>query len=158
MIFGQLSKRENDRVYPWAIRKALDYLRNTDVMQLAPGRYEVEGDNIFANVMEMTTHGFAGSHPEIHQKYADLFYWPEGGEKIGISAYTGSEVICASHPENDIAFLETAEDENFLIAKEGFFAVFFPWDAHRPALMLGESPATSRKCVIKISMALFEEM
>ena len=49
-------------------------------------------------------------------------------------------------------------DESFLIAKEGDFAVFFPWDAHRPALMLGDAPATSRKCVIKIQMSLFEEV
>ena len=157
MIFGKLNPSTNDRVYPTAIRKALAYLRETDVMALAPGRYEIDGERLFLNVMDMTTHGFEGSHPEIHKKYADLFYWPEGGEKIGVSAYTGKETICEAKWENDIAFLESAVDESFLIAKEGDFAVFFPWDAHRPALMLGDAPATSRKCVIKIQMTLFDE-
>ena len=41
-----------------------------------------------------------------------------------------------------------------LVATAGCFGIFFPWDAHRPALYLGDGPATSRKCVIKISMEL----
>lgn len=155
MIFAKLNGEGNYAVYPAAIQKALAYLKSTDVMHLALGRHEIDGDRIFLNVMDMTTHGFEGSHPEIHQKYADLFYWPEGGEKIGVSAYTGEESLCESRPQDDISFLDSPVDESFLIAKEGFFAVFFPWDAHRPGLMLGDAPATSRKCVIKISMELF---
>lgn len=155
MIFAKLNAGEAYHVYPAPIQKAIDYLKSTDVMGLPLGRHDIDGDNIFMNVMDMTTHGFEGSHPEIHEKYADLFYWPEGGEKIGVSAYTGREAVCEAIPQNDISFLASAADESFLIAKEGFFAVFFPWDAHRPALMLGDTPATSRKCVIKISMELF---
>ena len=30
-------------------------------MALAPGRYEIDGDRLFLNVMDMTTHGFEGS-------------------------------------------------------------------------------------------------
>ena len=156
MIFAKLNGEANYAVYPAAIQKALAYLKSTDVMQLALGRHEIDGDRIFLNVMDMTTHSFEGSHPEIHQKYADLFYWPEGGEKIGVSAYTGEEPLCESRPQDDISFLDSAADESFLIAKAGFFAVFFPWDAHRPGLMLGDAPATSRKCVVKISMELFQ--
>ena len=155
MIFAKLNGGENYSVYPAAIQKAIDYLKNTNVMELPLGRHDIDGDKIFLNIMDMTTHGFEGSHPEIHEKYADLFYWPEGGEKIGVSAYTGKEAICEARPQNDISFLESAVDESFLIAREGFFAVFFRWDARRPALMLGDAPATSRKCVIKISMDLF---
>ena len=155
MIFAKLNGGEAYGVYPAAVQKVLAFLKNTDIMALPLGRHDIDGDNIFLNVMDMTTHAFEGSHPEIHEKYADLFYWPEGGEKIGVSAYTGKEAICEARPQNDISFLESAVDESFLIAREGFFAVFFPWDAHRPALMLGDAPATSRKCVIKISMDLF---
>lgn len=155
MIFARLNGGADYCVYPAAIEKVLSYLKSTDVMALSLGRHDIDGDRIFMNVMDMTTHPFEGSHPEIHEKYADLFYWPEGGEKIGVSAYTGKEAICEARPQNDISFLEAAADESFLIAREGFFAVFFPWDAHRPGLMLGDAPATSRKCVVKISMELF---
>ena len=79
MIFARLDGGENCCVYPAAIQKALEYLKNTDVMALSLGRHNIDGDHIFMNVMDMTTHPFEGSHPEIHEKYADLFYWPEGG-------------------------------------------------------------------------------
>ena len=156
MIFAKLNVNGEKHVYPEAIEKALDFISNTDFMQLEPGKYIIDGETMFANVMDMTTHGFEGSHPEVHKKYADLMYWPEDGEIIGVAPYLGNEKIFESHPENDIALLEDVVNESYITATAGCFGVFFPWDAHRPALMMGDKPATSRKCVIKISMELFE--
>lgn len=150
MIFSKLNAQDDFRAYPAAIRKVLAYFQETDMMTVEIGRHELDGDRIFINVMDMTTHPFAGSHPEVHKNYIDLMYWPEGGEKIGVAPYLGTEAIYESRPENDIALLENVENENILTATEGFFGIFFPWDAHRPGLMLGDQPATSRKCVAKI--------
>jgi biofilm protein TabA len=156
MIFAKLNATNAKNAYPEAIQRALDFLKSTDLMKLEPGKYPIDGEHMFANVMDMTTHGFEGSHPEVHKKYVDLMYWPEGGEKIGVSPYLGTEEVYEAHPENDISLLENVQNESILVATEGCFGVFFPWDAHRPAMMLGDSPATSRKCVIKIAMELFE--
>ena len=109
---------------------------------------------MFVNVMDMTTHPIEGSHPEVHKKYIDLMYWPEGGERIGVAPYLGTEPVFEARPENDISLLEDVANECMLVATPGCFGIFFPWDAHRPALMLGDAPATSRKAVVKISMAL----
>lgn len=154
MIFSKLNTNDTYVAYPTAIQKALEFLRTIDIMSLGLGRHEIYGDKMFANVMNMTTHAYDGSHPEVHQKYIDLMYWPEGGERIGVAPYQGTEAIYESHPENDIALLEDVENENILVATEGCFGIFFPWDAHRPALYLEDGPATSRKVVIKISMDL----
>jgi len=156
VIFSKLCANDPCLAYPQAIRQVLDWLRNTDTMALPLTRHDIRGDEIFVNVMDMTTRPFEGSHPEVHQKYIDLMYWPEGGERIGVAPYLGSEAVFEARPENDIALLESVEDESFLLAKPGFFGVFFPWDAHRPGLMLGDAPATSRKCVAKISVALLK--
>lgn len=157
MIFSKLNGTDTFAAYPPAIRRALDFLRRADWDKLPPGKYPIEGERMFANVMDMTTRPFAGSHPEVHKRYIDLMYWPVGGEKIGVAPYLGSEAVFESNDAGDITLLEDVEDESILTAKAGFFGLFFPWDAHRPALMLGDSPATSRKCVIKISMELLEE-
>lgn len=156
MIFSKLNGTDALESYPAAIRRALEFLRTADLMAMEPGRYPLEGEAMFANVMDMTTHGFEDSHPEVHQKYIDLMYWPEGGEKIGVAPYLGTEPVFEAHPENDIALLESVAHESFLVATAGCFGIFFPWDAHRPALMLGDSPATSRKCVVKISIELLK--
>ena len=87
MIFSKLNGTDALESYPAAIRRALEFLRTADLMAMEPGRYPLEGEAMFANVMDMTTHGFEGSHPEVHQKYIDLMYWPEGGEKIGVAPY-----------------------------------------------------------------------
>lgn len=157
MIFSKLEGKDTWKAYPKAIRRALDYLRSTDLMSIELGSHPIEGDKMFANVMNMTTHPFEGSHPEVHEKYIDLMYWPEGGERIGVAPYLGTEPVFEARPEGDISLLESVENESILTATAGFFGLFFPWDAHRPGLMLGDQPATSRKCVIKISMELLDE-
>lgn len=157
MIFSKLGIEGSRSPYPKAIRTVLDYLAATDVMALELGRHDLDGDNIFLNVMDMTTRPFEGSHPEVHQRYIDLMYWPEGGERIGVAPYLGSEPIFEDPPEQDITFLAEVENESILLATAGCFGVFFPWDAHRPGLMLGDAPATSRKLVAKIAVELLEE-
>ncbi len=158
MIFSRLDGTDSLAAYPKAIQDVLRYLQTTDVLALAPGRYDIDGDRIYLNVMDMTTHSFEGSHPEVHQRYIDLMYWPEGGERIGVAPWRGTEPAFETRPENDITLLESVEQESFLTAAAGCFAVFFPWDAHRPALMLGDAPATSRKCVAKIAVELLNRL
>ncbi len=157
MIFSRLNGSDTFEAYPKAIRKALEFLRSTDLMALPLGLHPIDGEKMFANLMDMTTHPFEGSHPEVHDKYIDLMYWPEGGERIGVAHRLGSEQLMEPRPEGDIDFLEAVENESFLTATAGCFGLFFPWDAHRPGLMLGDVPATSRKCVIKISLELLKE-
>ncbi|MCI9243767.1 MAG: DUF386 domain-containing protein [Lawsonibacter sp.] len=154
MIFSKLTAKDPLTAYPKAIRQALEFIQKTDWKAIENGKHPIDGDKMFANVMDMTTRPFEGSHPEIHEKYIDLMYWPEGGEKIGVAPYLGVEPILESRPENDIAFLASVDGESVLTATEGCFGVFFPWDAHRPGLFLEDGPAVSRKCVVKISVEL----
>ncbi len=35
--------------------KAVDFLQNTDLENLEPGKYEIDGKNVYANVTEYTT-------------------------------------------------------------------------------------------------------
>ena len=152
MIMSTLKGTNDFSAYPAAFRKALAYLAETDFLSLPLGKYEVDGDRIFVKLMDMTTKPYEGSHPEIHKKYIDIFYWPEGGEKIGWAPYLGTETVVESHPEKDISFLEDVANEKLLSFRAGEFCVFFPWDAHRPGLILEDAPATTRKVVVKVSL------
>ena len=82
MIFSKLNGGDDLSAYPAAIQRALAYLRDTDIMSLELGRHELEGDDMFVNVMDMTTHPMEGSHPEVHKKYIDLMYWPGCGQRV----------------------------------------------------------------------------
>jgi YhcH/YjgK/YiaL family protein len=54
MIFGHISQPNPCRL-PQAIEKALDFLRNTDFTALEPGVVEIDGRNIFAQVLDLKT-------------------------------------------------------------------------------------------------------
>lgn len=155
MIYSKLDNNENLSVYPQAIRTALVWIQSNDLLKMETGRYEIVEGKMFANLGYMTSHPLGGSHPEVHRRYADLMYWPEGCEKIGFAPHIGDEPVFDEYPDNDIKLVKNVKNENFIIAAKGCFAVFFPWDAHRPAIMMGDFPSTSRKVTIKISMELF---
>lgn len=155
MIYGNL-KNDDLRAYPPAIGRALTWLREHDAPALAPGRYEIEGEDIFAMVQEVTTRPMEGSVPEAHRRYIDLMYWPERGERIGVARLDGSEPVAEDRPENDVYFLRDVQNEQFLRTGPGDFCVFFPEDAHRPALHPAGEPVRLRKLVVKIALALLQ--
>ena len=119
MIFSRLDEERSFAACPHAIRKVLEYLRDTDVMALPLGRQAIDGERIILNVMDMTTRPFEGSHPEVHQQYIDLMYWPEGGERIGVAPYLGTEKVFEARPEGGIAPLVALADEGFLLPTAG---------------------------------------
>ncbi len=54
MIFGHISN-ENPCVLPTAIQRALNFLRTTDFSQQKVGEVEIDGRNIYAQIIDMTT-------------------------------------------------------------------------------------------------------
>lgn len=67
MIISKIDAQDDFMVYPAAIRKVHNFLRETDMLAATLGRHDLDGDMIFVNVMDMITHPFAGSHPEVHK-------------------------------------------------------------------------------------------
>ena len=59
---------------------AIDYLLTHDLSALPNDRTEVDGDEVFINVMDAALHPDAGYHPEYHKLYADLQIDITGGE------------------------------------------------------------------------------
>ena len=156
MIFSSFQTGDSLVAYPAAIRRALEFLKTTDIEALKPGDYPIDGEKIFAKVFDLTTLPVSETHPEIHKRYIDVQYWPAGSERFGIAPYFGSEEIVDAREAEDLYFLASAADESFVIARPGCFAVFFPWDAHRPGTVL-DAPATFRKCVVKVRTDLLGE-
>lgn len=54
MIFGHIAQPDPCRL-PAAIEKALDFLRATDFNALEPGVVEIDGKNIYAQIIDLTT-------------------------------------------------------------------------------------------------------
>jgi YhcH/YjgK/YiaL family protein len=151
MIFGNVhSIHEIQRWLPAPLQKAITLLRETDFSTLALGRHELDGEDIFFQVIDLTTKPLAETKPEVHRTYIDVQFLVRGREKIGFAVDTGrnkvSEDLLA---ERDLLFYEAAEHESMATMMPGNFAVFFPSDVHRPACQF-DGPEAIRKVVVKV--------
>ncbi|EDZ1055943.1 DUF386 domain-containing protein [Salmonella enterica] len=151
MIFGHIAQPNPCRL-PSAIEQALDFLRNTDFRTLEPGVVEIDGQNIFAQIIDMTTRDAAENRPEVHRRYLDIQFLAWGEEKIGVAIDTGNNQISESLLEQrDIIFYHDSEHESFIEMIPRSYALFFPQDVHRPGC--NKNIATPiRKIVVKVAI------
>lgn len=152
MILGHISQPNPCRL-PRAIEKALDFLRTTDFTALAPGVVDIDGRNIFAQVLDLTTQTWDENRPEVHRRYLDIQFLAWGEEKIGVAIDTGNNEISESMLEQrDIIFYHGSENESFIEMTPGTYAIFFPQDVHRPACIKNKVSAI-RKIVVKVAIS-----
>ena len=125
---------------------AIDYLLTHDPTSLPLGRTEVDGENVFINVMEADLSPDS-TRLEYHKKYADLQIDLTGGEGWGYTTLPGEE---AGEFTGDIGF-RTSPDAVSGTLGEGRFVLFFPGELHKPGVAR-PGCAHVRKAVIKIRM------
>lgn len=152
MIFGDIKNiNDMEKVLPKAILKVINYLKESDFLSMKSGVYKIEGEDIFAQVVDITTREKAKVNPEVHKKYIDVQFSVEGKEKIGFARDTGNnEVLEDLLNEKDIKFYKSIDDEIDLIMNKGSFVVLFPNDVHRPGCLMG-GPCLIRKVIVKIN-------
>lgn len=147
-----LDKLENSAKYNYTngnFSKAFSFLLNTDLINIDDGRYEIDGDNVYAIISSYDTKSPEGAHPEAHRVYADIQYMVSGTEQIGYSVYNGQKVFKEYNAEKDFLLYENV---SFFIKMEtGMFAVFYPDDLHMPGIMIN-NPAPVKKAVIKVKL------
>jgi biofilm protein TabA len=138
---------------PDALRQAIEHVKAHVSEETPPGKYDIDGNNVFYMISEDTTEPLAARRAEYHARYLDIQIVLRGQE-----AMTFSTRPAAGAPdidwlaERDIAFLSAGEQEKTVILNEGDFVVFYPGEVHKPLCAVGE-PAKVRKAVVKILMA-----
>ncbi len=120
---------------------------------LDPGVVEIDGKNIYAQIIDLTTREAVENRPEVHSRYIDIQFLAWGEEKIGIAIDTGNNKVSESLLEQrDIIFYHDSEHESFIEMIPGSYAIFFPQDVHRPACNKNATTAI-RKIVVKVALA-----
>lgn len=146
MIYDTLTHAHQYQGLSPRLDQALDFLRRTDFSALADGRYEIDGDNVFANVMSYTTLA-ENPTPENHSRYIDVFYLLEGEEEVAVAPLEEMGQLVEARPEGDI-WLHQGGGVRLPLGG-GRFLVLFPGDAHAPSIG-PNGPAPARKCVVKV--------
>lgn len=156
MIFSSIYTKDDAKKYPKAIQTALDYLKTHDFTAMETGVYEIQGKDIYAQVMDAQTGAVEEKRPEVHEKFVDVQFLASGKEKLGFTPDTGKYEVDERFDERDLIFYKSVENEGFIEATPGCYSIFFPADVHRPAVAVDE-PMTVRKVVVKVSVALLSE-
>ncbi|HET7733029.1 MAG TPA: YhcH/YjgK/YiaL family protein [Paludibacter sp.] len=129
-------------------KQAFDFLRNNDLAALPLGKVELDGKNLFVNVVDA-----AGKTPEVakmetHNKYIDIQVPVTAPETMGwISGSKLKEITDPYNEEKDLSFFAD-KASNFIVVQPFEFAVFFPQDGHQPQIFEG----TIKKLIVKVLM------
>ena len=140
-LYGAISSR---------IKTALEHLATTDFTNIEPGRYELDGANLFVLVQKYDTLPKDQGKWECHRKYIDIQYIAEGIEQIGFSNISNMKITTEYNPDKDVAFL--SGDGDVVTLTKGSYGIFFPDDAHQPKLAPENRPGTVKKVVVKIKV------
>ena len=129
-----------------AFEQAFRFLAQGDLNTLAPGRYELDGANLYANVEQTEGRGKETARLEAHREYIDIQFVLSGVEIIGWKAC----MDCAEDKqgydmERDIEFF-TDKPDVWLQVNPGQFVILFPEDAHAPLAGTG----SVAKVVVKV--------
>lgn len=150
MLYSDLAVADKYNYLSERLQRAYQWLQTTDLTALAVGRHEIEGDIIFASVMEYVTKPVEAGRFEAHEKYFDIQYVVAGEERFGICKAEGltvSEYV----PEKDLIFFESPQSSGYVVLKPGDIAVAAPEDAHMPMCCL-HTPCNVKKVVVKVAV------
>ena len=152
MMMGEVQSLPSAGLHP-ALQDALTLALAARPQEKAPGRYELQGDNIFMNVMTFNTQSPVEKKAELHEQYIDIQLLLNGEERI-LFGMAGTARQCEEfHHEDESQLCSAIENEQAIILKPGMFAVFMPGEPHKPGCVVGE-PGEIKKVVVKIKADL----
>ena len=133
-------------------RKAFEFLRSHDLAKLPLGRNEIDGNDIFANVMDVTLATWdPQAKLEVHRKYFDI-HVPISGDEVDGFIYDEENTkanAAAFDVEKDYVLFQNPKMSKISL-KKGEFAIFYPpYGAHAPNKTEG-APRKHRKLVVKV--------
>lgn len=128
-------------------KKAFEILCACDVARLYPGRYPVDGDNVFFNIGEYGARAPQDAKLEAHRTYIDLQWLLSGAPETHgfIHVAQCRAPKGAYNVEKDVTHYADAW-QSTLTLQPGQFVVYTPEMAHAPNMCAGPI----RKCVFKI--------
>lgn len=133
------------------MEKALKYLAETDFEKIDDGKYEIDGEDVFAMVKSYTTDLEKINKWEAHKKYIDIQYIVKGKEIIGWIPENQLSISKEYSEEKDIAFYNAPSDFTSLILTDKYFSVLYPQDAHMPGCACNK-PCDIKKVIVKIKI------
>ena len=152
-LAGRIADAKRFEFFHPNVRTALEFLRTTDLKSLASGRNDVDGDNVFVNVMSPELEPFdKDGEGEAHRTYMDIHVPIVGKETIGTHTLTEQELALPFNEKDDYVLFK-AKGEPLEIVPGEFVMFFPPYGGHRPGCTQESNPPKGYlKAVVKVKM------
>lgn len=148
MILSTLSQSSCYAALHPLFPRVFEYIRNTDLLSLDPGRYPIVGEDLFAIVEQVPGRTREMAKLEAHRRYIDIQLVLEGMDEMGWKALADcTQPVSDYSAEKDIRFFNDAP-ATWIITPPDHFCIFFPEDAHAPLVSSGNI----RKVIFKIAI------
>lgn len=149
MIYDKIDNIEFYKGLSPNIALGLDFLKQMKD-DMAVGTYQIN-QHVKAIVSEYTTKHENEYGYEAHRKNIDIQYLLSGLERISCLPIEKLKETKAYSEENDAAFYAAAFMPQEMTIGNGYFAIFFPQDGHKPQLCV-DKPEQVKKVVIKVEI------
>ncbi|KAA5523243.1 MULTISPECIES: N-acetylneuraminate anomerase [Haemophilus] len=154
MIISSLTSLNFKVGLPKVIAEVCDYLNTLDLNALENGRHDIN-DQIYMNVMEPETAEPSSKKAELHHEYLDVQVLIRGTENIEVGANYPDLSKYESYNEADDYQLCADIDDKFTITmKPKMFAVFYPYEPHKPCCVVNGKTEKIKKLVVKVPVKL----
>ena len=154
MIISSLTSPNFKVGLPKVIAEVCDYLNTLDLNALENGRHDIN-DQIYMNVMEPETAEPSSKKAELHHEYLDVQVLIRGTENIEVGTNYPDLSKYESYNEADDYQLCAGIDDKFTITmKPKMFAVFYPYEPHKPCCVVNGKTEKIKKLVVKVPVKL----
>lgn len=150
MIFDHISQRHTYEGVSRDIHAGLEYLASL-TPDIALGEYQVS-PNVLALVTEYATKTENLHLFEAHRHVIDVQFPIVGREGIEWSRLEGMEEAVAYDASKDRTMYKAPQNLTNIVIGGGFFAVFWPQDAHNPQRAANGKPEAIKKVTLKVSI------
>lgn len=119
--------------------------------EMEEGRYEIDGNDIYARVMSYNTSPREDCKIEAHDIYIDIQSTLVGQEGIDVFHREELSENVSYNNENDVRFYENS-NQNYVTVNNlpNYFSMIFPEEAHKPQISLDGKCNVVKKFVIKM--------
>ena len=150
MIYDRLENSETYSAISERLAKGFRLLQTTDFSAIEPGKYEVDGKELFFMLQSYQSKEL-NDRPEAHKKYIDIQCTLKGQERVACLPIDKLTETKPYSDNDDAAFYTTAIKPIEMTIGDGYFAVLFPQDGHMPQLCMDE-PRMVKKVVVKVQI------
>lgn len=153
MICGNLLKADYAIELPTKLAEIIGRVIQQDLGAIAPGRYDIDGDDIFVNVMAFALKPAQEKQAEVHRDYLDIQILLSGKERIDYSVLDYAETEEIYHPQDDYQMINNLPEYSSIIMQPGMFVIFFPDEPHKPGCEIDDHQQI-KKAVVKVHKCL----